>query len=105
TSLSPPYFTVSVHVGALHELDVQTPLEQSLANMQTLLVAQRVQAVVPPQSTSLSPWFLTVSEQVAALQVSGGPVHTRLWQSAEMAHVLFVPQAPHPPPQSSSVSV
>jgi hypothetical protein len=105
-SLSPPFFTVSVHVGALHVLDVQTPLTQSSAIMHALLVAQRGQVVEPPQSVSLSPWFLTMSEHVGALHVSGGPVHTRLWQSVDTAQVLFVPHAPQVgPPQSMSVSL
>jgi hypothetical protein len=100
---------LSAHVGTLQVLDVQTPLVQSLATMHALPSAHFLlcaSQVAPPQSTSVSPWFFTASEQVAAAHASGAPEHTRLWQSVVTAHVLLVPQAPQSgPPQSTSVSL
>jgi hypothetical protein len=60
--------------------------------------------VPPPQSTSVSAPFLTLSAQLAAWQML--PTHTPLWQSPPFAHclpaALFGQLAP---PQSVSVSV
>jgi hypothetical protein len=78
-------------------------LMQSLPVLQLLSVAQRGQLVFPPQSVSLSPWFLTTSLQVAAWQTSA--VHTRLAQSLFTAQAASVAQPGQPPPQSMSVSV
>jgi hypothetical protein len=90
-------------------LDVQTPLAQSLAAMHALPSAHFLLCatqMAPPQSTSVSPWFFTVSEQVAVAHASGAPEHTRLWQSVVTAQVLPAPQAPQSgPPQSTSVSL
>jgi hypothetical protein len=57
----------------------------------------------PPQSTSLSPWFCTMSEHVAIVHVPMSQM--RLAQSSFTVHT---PPASHPgqivPPQSMSVS-
>jgi hypothetical protein len=82
---------------------VHTPLEQSLAPPHALPVAHLAQ-LVPPQSTSLSPPFLTLSEHVAAWHRP--PVQTPLWQSEPPPHAL--PAAHllvHEPPQSVSASL
>jgi hypothetical protein len=58
-----------------------------------------------PQSTSVSVWFRTPSEQVAVRQ--SPPVHTPLLQSPPARHVRFVSQRGQvwlAPPQSMSVS-
>jgi hypothetical protein len=81
------------------------PLAQSDATLQPLsnphLVAQ-----APPQSTSVSVPFFTVSAQAAAVEMHLLAVHTELMQSAATAQFLvsahLVAQVP---PQSTSVSV
>jgi hypothetical protein len=60
-------------------------------------------AQVPPQSTSVSVPFFTVSAQVAAWHRLA--VHTPLPQSAASAQALVAAQGPQVPPQSASVSV
>jgi hypothetical protein len=83
---------------------VHTPLAQSLGTVHAPPVAQRAHDVVPPQSTPLSPPFLTPSLQAGAWHTL--PVHTPLEQSAATPQALpvahFVLQLP---PQSTSVSV
>jgi hypothetical protein len=83
---------------------VHTPLWQSPATTQVLPFAQSPQDG-PPQSTSVSLPFFTVSLQPAPWQTFGVPLQTLLIQSPATLHVLPVPQSPHvPPPQSTSVS-
>jgi hypothetical protein len=104
TSVSVPFFTTSVHVGAWQMLPMHTPLAQSAATPQTLPAAHLAH-VPPPQSTSVSAPFFTTSAHVGAWHLSGEPVHTPLWQSPATAHVLPVVHFEHvPPPQSTSVS-
>src|SRR5689334_17689477 len=67
TSVSPWFFTPSVHDGAAHRPEVQTPLSQSLPTLQIWFSVQRLQSA-PPQSTSDSLPFRTVSVQLAATQ-------------------------------------
>jgi hypothetical protein len=58
----------------------------------------------PPQSSSVSSWFWTESEQDAAWQTRR--VHTPLSQSVGSAQSSPAAQGPHVmPPQSVSVSV
>jgi len=54
TSVSVPFFTPSMHLGARQTLPVQTLDWQSVATAQALLVGQRLHVVLPPQSTSVS---------------------------------------------------
>jgi hypothetical protein len=75
---SPPFFTVSVQVGAWHLLPVQTPLVQSAAKRHPLPSPQ-LAAQEPPQSTSVSKPLRAPSVQVGAWQTL--PVQTPLWQS------------------------
>jgi hypothetical protein len=65
TSVSVPFFTLSLQLPAVHMLPLQTPLKQSLPAVHDRPPAQRVQLDVPPQSTADSPPFLTVSLQAA----------------------------------------
>jgi hypothetical protein len=59
--------------------------------------------VPPPQSTPVSFWFVTLSEQVAARHVRF--VQTPLWQSEATEHAFVSAHFAHvPPPQSTSVS-
>jgi hypothetical protein len=111
-SVSVPFLTPSrppVHFGTWQTPPVQTPLVQSAATMHALPSAHFLPCptqMVPPQSTSLSPWFLVVSAHVGALHVRGGPVQTRLWQSVDTRQVLVAGHAPQVgPPQSTSVSL
>jgi hypothetical protein len=104
-SVSVPFFTKSPHVGALHVagLPLHTPLWQSAAPAHSLPFAHFGQ--LEPQSTSVSVWFRTLSEQVAVRQ--SPPVHTPLLQSPPATHARFVSQrgqVPLAPPQSMSVS-
>jgi hypothetical protein len=66
-SVSLPFRTPSVQVGARHSFVVteHTPLEQSAPSKQALPFAQSA-VQVPPQSTSVSLPFFTVSMHVAA---------------------------------------
>jgi hypothetical protein len=66
-SLSLPFLTPSEHVGVAHVPLVHTPLWQSPALPQSLPLAHfLVGKQPPPQSTSVSVPFLTLSEQVGA---------------------------------------
>ena len=78
-------------------------LVQSVGAVQVLFGAHRLQLVAPPQSTSLSPWFLTVSEHEG---VAHRPfVQTPLVQSLGAPQPLPLPHLPQrAPPQSMSVS-
>jgi hypothetical protein len=74
---------------AVHTRFLQSPLAQSLSNLQSLVLAQAGQEL-PPQSTSVSVPSLMSSEQVAAthlLAVQASPV-------AQSAGVLHPTQAP-----------
>jgi hypothetical protein len=113
--VSPPFFTPSLQVGAAHRPAVHTPLAQ-LAPLvphicptaHSWLVGAAAQ--VPPQSTSLSLPFLTVSLQLAGVQVPFAP-HRPFTQSPATVqplpspHFLFVGDAAQEPPQSVPVSV
>jgi hypothetical protein len=59
--------------------------------------------VPPPQSTSVSVPFRTVSVQLGGWQIP--PEQTWLWQSVEKTQCRLLAQGGHvPPPQSTSVS-
>jgi hypothetical protein len=60
---------------------------------------------VPPQSTSVSLPFFTMSEQVGIWQVGGFPLQTPLWQSPAPAQRLPFRHFGQSDPQSTSVSV
>jgi hypothetical protein len=91
----------TVHTPAMHAVDAQSPLPPHF-----LLTAQ-VAPQLPPQSTSVSVPFLTVSVQAAAAHLL--PVHLPLpgnAQSVLATHVALTAHvAPQFPPQSTSVSV
>src|SRR4051794_3838931 len=57
----------------------------------------------PPQSTSLSPWFVTRSVQVGAAHLPAA--QTALEQSVKVRQVLPGKQGRQPPPQSTSTSL
>jgi hypothetical protein len=80
---------------------VHAPEAQSPPNLQTLPTSQGVQA--PPQSTSVSLPFFTMSVHDAATQTPLS--HTLLVQSPGAMHVPPVAHGAHfPPPQSTSDS-
>ncbi len=54
TSVSEPFMTPSVQVGAWHSPPVQLPDVQSLPTAHISVTAQRSVQVAPPQSTSVS---------------------------------------------------
>ena len=64
-SVSLPFFTPSLQVGAWQVPPEQTPLVQSAATLQPFPAVQALQ-VLPPQSMSVSSWFCTPSVQVGA---------------------------------------
>jgi hypothetical protein len=105
TSVSKPFFTLSLHAGTAHCPPVHTPLVQSLALVQNF-VSAHLFVQLPPQSKSVSLPFFTPSEQVAVAQMLA--VQTPLEQSlaaeqpAPAAQVLPGAQVP---PQSTPVSV
>jgi hypothetical protein len=76
TSVSKPFFFVSVQLGAWHRPPVHTWLEQSVPAVHVAPVGQRWHVVVPPQSIALSPPFFTPSLQAGTWQIP--PVHTPL---------------------------
>ncbi len=81
--------------------NTQIPVQSAL-RLQDFPLAH-VPHVPPPQSTSVSAPFFTLSEQLGAWQTL--PVHTPDVQSALMRQDLTLAHAPHvPPPQSTSVS-
>ena len=103
TSVSVPFLTPSLQVAIAHRPFEQTPLEQSLLAVHTLLALHRLQLVWPPQSTSLSPPFLTLSLQAGAAQIP--PVQTPLCQSPPITQFSPVSHFDAQlPPQSTSVS-
>ena len=103
-SVSSPFFTPSVQVASVHVPVVlsQTPLLQSAALAQFLVLGHPGQ-VPPPQSMSVSSPFFTPSVQAGAAQI---PLwQTPLSQSPALAQLLpFAHTGQVPPPQSTSVS-
>jgi hypothetical protein len=87
---------------AVQVLAEQKPLVHSLARLQCLLFAHGPHE--PPQSTSVSLPFFTLSVHVGALHVLAVASHTLSRQSAPTRHFLPSAQPPHEPPQSTSVS-
>ena len=102
TSVSAPFFTVSVQLAAVQSLAEQTPLVQSEAAVHTL-VSGHLEQVPPPQSTSVSAPFFTVSVQEGAEQTlfmqAPLPQSDAATQAFLSTHLEQVP-----PPQSTSVS-
>jgi hypothetical protein len=106
TSVSVPFFTVSVQVGVTQTPSAQTPLVQSLPVPQPLPLAHGFPgAHVPPQSTSVSVPFFTVSAQVGATQMWSAAGQTPSAQSGATAQALPVAHRGQVDPQSTSVSV
>jgi hypothetical protein len=101
TSVSVPFLTVSLHVGAWHCPALQTSLAQSAFTIQAADVGHDGHDP-PPQSTSVSLPFATPSVHVGAWQTAFA--HIRLSQSAFFPHVLPAAQPAQEPPQSTSVS-
>jgi hypothetical protein len=102
-SVSLPFLTMSLHLGAWQMRPVQTPLEQSLDAEHALPSLQALHAP-PPQSMSVSLPFLTVSLHLGAWQTK--PVQTRVEQSLFWEHAVPSAQALHVgPPQSTPVSL
>jgi hypothetical protein len=92
-----------MHEGGAHAIAVQTPLAQSVA-IAHAFVSEHSGQEPPPQSTSVSAPFFTMSWQLGAWQMP--PVHTPWLQSVPVAHVLPSGQAwGHPPPQSMPASI
>jgi len=80
------------------------PPTQSLSTLHIFPAAHLGQA--PPQSTSVSVPFFTVSVHVGAAHDFVPPLHTPVVQSAPELHFLFTPHVgPQTPPQSISDSV
>jgi hypothetical protein len=105
TPPSVPFFTESAHVGVAQTPPVQTPLLQSPFTEHFLALAHFV-VHVPPQSTSVSSPFCTVSLQDAALQTNGLPEQTPVVQSVPIAQVFPTSHLLHEaPPQSTAVSL
>jgi hypothetical protein len=82
----------------------QTRLWQSVPDLQVLPSAQESEHE-PPQSTSVSALFLTLSVQLAAWHLAGVPEHTPLSQSFAPEQPCVAPHLGHDEPQSMSVSV
>jgi hypothetical protein len=64
-SVSVPLRTPSLQLSAWHSPPEHTALLQSEFAVHPLPVPQRAHVVAPPQSTSVSPPFSVLSEQVA----------------------------------------
>jgi len=102
TSVSAPFFTLSVHVGAWHVPPAHDPLAQSVLSVHVAPTAHGEQP--GPQSTSASLPFFTLSVQVGAWQTE--PVQTRFLQSLGDLQAWPPLHGGHvAPPQSTSVSV
>jgi len=103
-SVSSPFSTASVQVGAVHVSLVasHTLLEQS-ALVLHFFVSAHLFAHEPPQSTSVSSPFIFVSEQEAVLQILLSQTlllqSPPFWQAFPALHLLV-----QEPPQSTSVS-
>ncbi len=108
TSVSVPFRVPSVHAADAHSFMTHTPLVQStpMAQVSPSVHLRGLAAVAqaPPQSTSVSVPFLTVSRHVGIAQVVAG--HTPLTQFWPLAaHILPSIHSGHvPPPQSTSDS-
>jgi hypothetical protein len=100
TSLSLPFFTMSVHEGIAHTPCVQTSDAHCEAIAQVEPLAHGAQS--PPQSTSPSLPLRMWSLQVGAAQKP--PPHTWLVQSPATWHLSPGMQGMQVPPQSVSVS-
>src|SRR6476469_3784351 len=92
TSVSAPFFTPSVFVGAWHTLSVHTPLAQSAAAAHFFESSHFLQ-VAPPQSTSVSSWFAVLSSHFAGWHVPAAE-QILLSQSAGFVHSLPGPLPP-----------
>jgi hypothetical protein len=121
TSVSEPFCCPSGQAGARQMPPAHTLLAQSVPTAHAPPLPHRGQLFAPPQSTSVSFWFFTVSGglQLGAWHVRPGPgtaAHTPLKQSppqlqlratSQREHLPAVP--PHEPsiipPQSTSVSI
>ena len=106
TSVSEPFFTPSVALGAEQRPLVQTSLVQSVftTHFKPVPQASALVGAPPPQSTSVSVPFCTESEDVGALHVSFEP-QTLLAQSVAAAQPPPVAHGAQLPPQSTPVSV
>src|SRR5204863_357497 len=106
-SVSVPFFTRSLQAGTAQTPPEQTPLVQSPATPQALPLPHFLAgAQEPPQSTSVSVPFFTMSLQEGAGQTP--PEQTPLWQSPATPQALPLPHflaGPQEPPPSTSVSV
>ena len=100
TSVSSPFATESLQLGAAHVCAVQTPLVQSGPTAQPIPTSQGEQAG-PPQSRLVSEPFFTPSLQVGARQVVA--------QTPSLQSLLPEQGCPweqrQPPPQSTSGSL
>src|SRR4051812_34834636 len=98
TSVSTPFFTVSVHVGLAHLPPLQTPLTQSAPLPQPSPSAHG--AHEPPQSRSVSAPFLILSLHEAFEQRLSAP-HSRSTQSRSSKQPSAALHGAHSPPQST----
>src|SRR6185295_18632299 len=89
TSVSAPFFTLSMQPGATHIPLVHTPLAQSIPVLQPFMPSH-LPGQLPPQSTSVSSPFFAPSVHEGAAHIM--PVHTALLQSAALPHVLPLSQ-------------
>src|SRR5436190_1490199 len=95
---------MSMQVGGAQVPPTHDRLAQSPPPLHVLPARQAAQA--PPQSTSDSEPFFSLSSHAGAAQRFVVALHTWLMQSVVTAQVLPSGQAPQPaPPQSTSVSV
>jgi hypothetical protein len=102
TSVSPPFFTPSLHPGDWQMPLTHRPLVQSVFATHPR-PSMHVGQPPPPQSFAVSVPFGTPSVQVGALQT---PLpHTLLPQSAPALQALPAAQGVQEPPQSTSDSV
>jgi hypothetical protein len=103
-SVSLPSFRPSPHDTHVPGLEPeQMLLEQSALVPQCFVSAQGLHE--PPQSTSVSVPFCTLSVQLAGVQVLAAGSQTLLLQSAPTRQFRVSAHGPHEPPQSTSVSV
>jgi hypothetical protein len=94
---------LAASVAVFTHVEPQQPAPAQSVPARQALPSAHVGQPPPPQSTSVSVPFFTVSEHVAAWQTR--PVHTPLSQSAATAHARLAAHGVHEPPQSTSVSV
>jgi hypothetical protein len=109
-SVSSPFLTPSPHFAAAHtcgDVAEHTPETQSKPTLQNFVSTQRFVQMLPPQSTSPSSPFFTLSSHLGGAQVLVPLVQTRSLQSALTPQTLLVGHLTHPlvvPPQSTSDS-